>query len=71
MRMVESEPLHELPWMRRERADANIRYAVGELRALALEDPVFTRHYLLMAELFSKCLQLLNEIEDFEAKVPS
>ena len=54
----------ELPWMRREKADANIRRAIAELRALAVEDDRFTPQYRAMADTFESALDLLNTIED-------
>ena len=56
--------LADLPWMRRERADANIRHAIGDLRALALEDPGWTRQYQTLADCFESALELINAIED-------
>lgn len=64
-------PLSELPWMRREKADANTRRAISELRALAVEDTVFTEQYRAMADAFESALELLNLIEDLEALPPS
>ena len=57
-------PLEFLPWQRRERADANIRRAIGELRALAVEDTPFGTQYRAMADAFESALGLLDAIED-------
>jgi hypothetical protein len=59
-----TDPLGELPWMRRERVDANIRRATFELRELAAEDTVWQSYYLAMADTFDAALLLLNTIED-------
>lgn len=59
-------PLTELPWMRRERCDANIRRAIGELRALAIEDSGWQVQYRSMADAFEAGLLLLNAIEDLD-----
>lgn len=56
--------VNDLPWMRRERCDANIRRAINELRALALEDTDYFAHYLSMAETFEAAVKLLDAIED-------
>lgn len=58
-------PLEWLPWQRRERCDANIRRAITELRALAVEDAVFGTQYRAMADAFQSALGLLDAIEDF------
>lgn len=55
-----------LPHQRRERVDANIRRAIGDLRALALEDTVFPETYAAMARCFEAALELLNAVEDFD-----
>lgn len=56
-------PIHDLPWARRERADTNIRRAISELRALAVEDIPFTEAYEAMADAFESSLALLDVIE--------
>lgn len=71
MNLVESEPLRDLPWMRRERADASIRRAVWELQALAREDVELSRYYLAMADTFDAGLRILNLIEDYDAQLHS
>ena len=72
IRMVEREPrdMWELPWMRRERADANIRRAIGDLRALAIEDPEFMAAYRAMADAFDASVRLLDAIEDWDSERP-
>jgi hypothetical protein len=60
--------VNDLPWMRRERADANIRRAIGELRALAVEDSVWVPQYLALADAFESAVSLLDAIEDFESQ---
>ena len=55
---------NDLPWMRRERADANIRRAIADLRKLAVEDTGFAPQYRAMADTFESALNLLNVIED-------
>ncbi len=62
--------LNELAWARRERADANIRRAIGELRALAVEDVLFTEQYRAMADAFESALELINTIEDLQNPPP-
>lgn len=61
---VDEAAVMDLAWARRERADANVRRAVGELRALAVEDGLWARQYLAMADAFESALQLLDAIED-------
>jgi hypothetical protein len=56
----------ELPWMRRERADANIRRAIFELRALAREDSGWAVQYGCLADAFEAAISLLDAIEDTE-----
>jgi hypothetical protein len=56
----------ELPWMRRERADANIRRAIFELRALAREDEGWAVQYRSLADAFEAAIALLDAIEDTE-----
>lgn len=57
-------PMADLSWARRERVDANIRRAIGDLRALAVEDTMFMSSYRAMADAFDACVQLLDTIED-------
>ena len=71
MNVVESVSLSDLPWARRERADANIRRAIWELEALAVEDTELTRYYLALADLFNKGLRILNAIEDYDERLHS
>ena len=59
-----TKPLRDLPWMRRERADISIRAAVGELRALAVEDGVWMPQYVALADAFEAALRLIDAIED-------
>jgi DNA-binding SARP family transcriptional activator len=56
----------ELPWVRRERADANIRRAIWELRALAREDEAWVLQYRSLADAFEAAIALLDAIEDTE-----
>jgi lauroyl/myristoyl acyltransferase len=56
----------ELPWMRRERADANIRHAIGELKALAVEDTGWAGYYRAMAETLEAAIKVLDAIEDHD-----
>ena len=57
--------MNDLPWMRRERADGNIRRAIGELRALAVEDKLWAVQYRAMADAFESAIGLLDAIEDY------
>lgn len=68
-KMLEHElrEVSTLPWQRRERADANIRRAIGDLRALALEDTPWSQQYHAMAEAFESAVRLLDAIEDADA----
>lgn len=59
----------DLPWMRRGRVDSNIRRAIGDLRALAVEDDTFASSYRAMAEAFDACVKLLDAIEDTQSRV--
>jgi hypothetical protein len=59
-------PMFQLPWMRRERADSNIRHAIGELRALAVEDDRWKEQYRSLADAFESALMLLDAIENTE-----
>jgi hypothetical protein len=54
----------ELPHRRRARADANIRRSVGDLRALAVEDPMWQEFYEAIADTFESALKILDAIED-------
>jgi hypothetical protein len=56
----------DLPWMRRERADANIRRAIHELRALSREDERWLLQYRSLADTFEAAIALLDLIEDTE-----
>jgi hypothetical protein len=63
-------PLRDLPWMRRQRIDSNIRRSIGELRALALEDTDFSRSYVAMAAAFEGAIELLDAISDWDTEKP-
>jgi hypothetical protein len=52
--------------MRRERADANIRRAIFELRALSREDTGWAVQYGCLADAFEAAISLLDAIEDTE-----
>ena len=57
--------LRDLPWMRRERVDMNIRAAIGDLRALSVEDGQWFPQYRALADAFEAAIKLIDAIEDF------
>lgn len=63
---VNTKPLRDLPWMRRERVDMNLRCAVAELRDLASVDPLWREQYETLASAFESAIRLLDAIEDFQ-----
>jgi hypothetical protein len=59
-------PLRELPWMRRERIDADLRRAIHELRALVKEDSRWDVQYEALADALEGAVLLIDAIEDFD-----
>jgi hypothetical protein len=64
--MTDAPLVHELPWMRRERCDANIRRAIAELRDLARCGDGYVVQYTSLADAFESAIKLLDAIEDTE-----
>jgi hypothetical protein len=58
-------PMTDLPWMRRERIDGNLRRVVHELRQLVKEDQRWDTQYEAMADACEGALLLVNAIEDY------
>jgi hypothetical protein len=54
----------ELPWMRRERIDGNLRRSMYELESLIEEHDGFEEQYQGMIDGLQACVSLIDTIED-------